>query len=193
MATTPTIKLTVEEYLEFERASETRHEYLDGEVFAMVRATPKHTLICGATYASLFNQTEDRPCFVYQSDMRVKVSETGLYTYPDIAVLCDEPQFEDGVQDTLLNPAVIIEVLSPSTELYDRGRKFQHYRTITTLQEYVLIAQDSVRVERYSRQADNQWLLADITDLQATVELVSIDCALRLASIYKKVDMQAKD
>jgi Uma2 family endonuclease len=178
---------TVEEYLAFERSSETRHEFLDGEVFAMAGASSRHSLIVGALYASLFVQTEARECFVYQSDMRVQVSASGLYTYPDIVALCDTPIFDDRVQDTLLNPSVVIEVLSPSTEAYDRGRKFLHYKSIPTLEAYVLVTQDAPRVEIYLRQPDNTWVYADFTALDDLVSLPPIDCKVSLRRIYTKV------
>lgn len=122
--------------------------------------------------------------------MRVKIGSNALYIYPDISVVCGEPEFEDDFVDTLLNPTVIIEVLSPSTELYDRGRKFQHYRTLTSLQEYVLIAQDSYRVEHFIRQPNDEWLLSDAVTLDATIQLPSIQCQLALSDVYEKVTFE---
>lgn len=119
--------------------------------------------------------------------MRVKVSPTGLYTYPDVAALCGEVQLEDVHQDALLNPGAIIEVLSPSTEAYDRGAKFAHYRALTCLQEYVLIARDTPRVELYERQPDHRWLLTAVEGLEATVMVPSITCILKLAEVYERV------
>jgi Uma2 family endonuclease len=188
MSTTPKQSWTVESYLEFERASDVRHEYLNGDVFEMVGATAKHNLITGSTLASLYTQTRSRPCFVYPSDMRVKISDT-VYTYPDISVVFGTPEYEDTQADTLLNPTLIIEVLSPSTERYDRGDKFQHYRTLDSLQEYVLISMSSYRIERYLRQSDGQWLLTDAVGLEAALELPSIGCALRLGDVYEKAGM----
>jgi len=121
--------------------------------------------------------------------MRVKISPTGLYTYPDITVVCSEAQFEDTQQDTLLNPTLIVEVLSESTEAYDRGGKFAHYRKLTSLMEYVLIAQTKPHVEHYVRQPDNRWLLAEADSLHQTLHLPSIDCHLVLAEVYDKVDI----
>src|SRR5687768_7892266 len=146
MSTAPKQKWTPESYLEFERASDERHEYLNGEVFLLAGASNNHNLVQGNTYATLHSQLRKHPCLVYPSDMRLKVSQTGLYTYPDIMVVCGTPQLEDKHQDILLNPTLIVEVLSPSTERFDRGKKFQHYREIESLQEYVLIAQDTFRV-----------------------------------------------
>jgi len=187
MAIAPKKKWTVEEYLEFERSNEGRHEFLDGEVFAMAGATSRHGLICGSIYSSLFTQTEDRNCFVYQSDMRVKVSASGLYTYPDIVALRGEQQFEDAVQDSVLNPSTIIEVLSPSTERYDRGKKFQYYQSVKSLQEYLLVSQDSPRLELYSRHTGGRWIYSDFVEMNASLELPSIGCTLSLANVYRKV------
>lgn len=180
--------MTVEEYLAFERASEQKHEYLNGEIFLMSGASPNHNVIQINVAAALHTQLRKRPCTIYGSDQRVRVSDIGLYTYPDFSVTCEPPQFEDS--DTLLNPTLIIEVLSPSTESYDRGRKFQHYRALASLQEYVLIAQDSAHVERYRRQPNDEWLLADATGLDTSIELSSIGCTLALADVYEKVTFE---
>src|SRR5215211_3382177 len=144
--------LTPEEYLAVERRSEVRSEYLAGEVFAMVGASKRHNLIVSNLIRVLGNQLLDRPCNVYPSDMRVKVSRIGKYTYPDVVVACEEEEFDDEERDTLLNPLVIIEVLSESTEAYDRGRKFEHYQYIESLTEYLLVSQEPYRVEQYVRQ-----------------------------------------
>ena len=193
MGITPKTRLTVEEYLELERTSETRHEYLDGEVFEMVGARENHTLIIGNLVAVLHPQLRRPLCRLYQIDMRVKVSATGLYPYPDVVVRCGTPEFEGSGRATLLNPTLIIEVLTPSTEAYDRGDKFRHYRAIPTLQEYVLISQNNPRIERYLRQNDNTWLFTDATGLDAELELPSIGCTLPLARVYKQVDFEAQD
>jgi Uma2 family endonuclease len=129
-----------EEYLAFERKSPIKHEFCDGSIFAMARANRWHNLITGNLYRTVSAQFLDRPCEAYISDMRVLVSATGLYTYPDIVAVCDERRFEDSEVDTLLNPNLIVEVLSPSTETYDRGKKFAHYRRLESLGEYVMVA-----------------------------------------------------
>jgi Uma2 family endonuclease len=152
MSAIPDHTLTAAEYLTYERASPVRHEFLDGKLYAMAGASLAHNLIAGNTLASLHGQLRGKPGTIYPSDMRLKIVRTGLYTYPDISIVCGEPQLEDQHGDTLLNPIVLIEVLSPSTETYDRGKKFQHYRTLSSLREYLLIAQDSYRVEHYIRQ-----------------------------------------
>jgi Uma2 family endonuclease len=187
MSTAPKQTWTPETYLEFERASEERHEYLDGEVFLLAGASNNHDLIQANTLATLHAQLRQHPCFVYPSDMRLKVSLTGLYTYPDISVVCGTPLIEDKHQDTLLNPTLIVEVLSPSTERYDRGKKFQHYRALESLQEYILISQGTYRIERYLRQSDGQWLLSDASGEDATLGLHSISAILLLADVYEKV------
>ena len=178
--------VTPEEYLLLERASEEKHEYFRGEIFAMTGASENHNIVVGSTYAALYIQLRKRPCQIYPSDMRVRIPSTGLYTYPDISIVCGIPEFEDDVLDTLLNPTVIIEVLSSSTEQYDRGKKFQHYRTIESLREYILIAQDSYRIEHFERK-DNQWILTDAKTLSSVLDLRSIDCSLALGDVYEKV------
>ncbi len=187
------MRMTEAEYLAFERASDIRHEYLDGHVYAMTGASRAHNLISTYTAASLINQLRGRPCEVYASDMRVRVSATGLYTYPDVTVVCGNPQFADSALDTLLNPVLVIEVLSPSTESYDRGKKFQHYRQLESLREYVLISQDSPRVERFLRQDDGTWLLTDAAGLDASLELASVACTLALAEVYEKVTFESEE
>ena len=139
----------------------------------------------------LGNRLRGRACRVLPSDMRVKVSPTGLYTYPDVVVVCDQPQFADEQRDTLLNPTLIVEVLSESTKDYDRGEKFEHYRMLPSLSEYVLIAQDKYHVEHFVRQPDNRWLLSETNLLEDTIHLSSIACDLALAEVYDKVEMPA--
>ncbi len=180
--------MTETEYLEFERANEHKHEYISGEVFAMSGASEAHSLICTSTSFTLYGQLRGRSCKVYPSDMRAKVKATGLYTYPDISIVCGEAQFTDDTFDTLINSTVLIEVLSPSTERYDRGQKFQHYREIASLREYILIAQDSPRIERFLCKDDGKWELSDSKGLAATIELPSIGCTLALAEVYEQVD-----
>ena len=181
--------LTPAEYLAFERKSKTKHEYFTGNIYTMVGASERHNLIVANVVIEVGVQLRKRPCRVYPSDMRVKISETGLYTYPDVTVVCGRPQFDDDQSDILLNPTVIFEVLSKSTEGYDRGKKFQHYRTIDTVTEYLVIAQDSYHVEHYVRQIDGHWLLSEATHLQQTVHLPTINCDLTLADVYDKVEL----
>jgi Uma2 family endonuclease len=182
---------TPQEYLAIERSSQQKNEYLNGEIFAMGGASERHNLIAGNVFASLHAQLRGQPCKVYSSDMRVKITMTGLYTYPDIVALCGEARFDDERRDTLLNPNVIIEVLSKSTEGYDRGEKFAHYRRIETLTEYILISQDRHRIEHYVRQQDNQWLMSEVSEIGGSLELPSIKCRLKLTEIYDKVEPDA--
>lgn len=180
--------LTPEEYLALERQAETKSEYLRGEVFAMSGASRQHVTIMVNTIACLVTRLKGRPCTVYGSDLRVKVAASGLYTYPDVVVVCGKAQFEDRHQDTLLNPTVIMEILSPSTESYDRGAKFAHYRLLDSLSDYLLIAQASATVEHYARQPDGKWLLSTFEGLQAVVPLPSIGVELPLADLYDKIE-----
>ncbi|MCL4246909.1 MAG: Uma2 family endonuclease [Anaerolineae bacterium] len=179
-------KWTVDEYLAFERESEIRHEFLDGEVFAMAGAEPAHVDIRTNTQTSLVLQLRGRPCKVNDQDMRVKTA-SGLYTYPDISVVCGERQFNDDKPRTLLNPMVIVEVLSPSTESYDRGDKFHHYRSIPTFQEYVLISSTRQQIEHWARQADDSWRITVLDSADGALELTSIGCKLTLADVYVDV------
>ena len=180
---------TPEEYLALERQAQCKSEYYAGEIFAMAGASRWHNLIVTNVLRDLSLQLKGRPCTTYLSDMRVKVSPTGLYTYPDVTVVCGEAQFEDNQQDTLLNPTLIVEVFSESTEAYDRGGKFAHYRKLTSLMEYVLITQTKPHIEHYLRQPDNRWLLSEADSLHDTIHLPSIDCRLVLAEVYDKVDI----
>ena len=186
----PARYVTPEEYLERERRAETKSEYFDGQVFALAGASANHNRIVVNLIALLRLQLRNKPCEPFASDMRVKVEATGLYTYPDVVVVCGEPQFEDEHRDTLLNPVVIIEVLSPSTEAYDRGKKFAHYRRIPSLQEYLLVAQDGMRVERFQRQEKDRWILTEYAQPEEVVVLDAIGCTLRVEEIYERVEWE---
>ena len=183
----PNRRLSAEEYLALERRSEEKHEYLDGEMFAMGGASRRHNLIALQTAAALLSQLRGRSCEVYMGDMRIRVDATGLYTYPDVVVVCGEPQLAASDLDTLLNPISIVEVLSPSTEGYDRGKKFAHYRTIESLAEVVFISQERVEVERFSRQPDGDWILHAANQLEDRLALSAIGCEISLATIYERV------
>jgi Uma2 family endonuclease len=185
-------RCTPEHYLALERQARHRSEYVNGSILAMAGASRQHNLITGNVFGELRAQLRGRPCEAYINDMRVKVSATGLYTYPDVAALCDEPHFEDSHVDTLLNPSVIVEVLSESTEAYDRGEKFAHYRRLESLRDYVLIAQNKVRVEHYVRQGD-QWVLSEADALSSTVHLSSIGCTIVLRDIYERVEFPSNE
>jgi Uma2 family endonuclease len=179
-------RYTPAQYLALERKSPIKHEYHDGEMFAMAGASREHNLITLNLGREISAQLLDRPCEAYASEMRVLVSATGLYTYPDVVAVCGEPRFEDSEVDTLLNPTVIIEVLSSSTEAYDRGKKFAHYRRLESLQEYVLVAQDEVHVERYTREGE-KWVLTELSRLEDHLQLASIGCEVALSAIYAKI------
>lgn len=179
--------ITPEEYLALERKAEYKSEYLHGEVFAMTGASRKHNLIAVNIVSSLESQLRSKPCELYVSEMRVKVTSSGLYTYPDVAVVCGEPKFEDDYLDTLQNPTLLIEILSKSTERYDRIAKSDYYRTLDSLAEHLLVAQEEYRIEQYTRQPDGHWILTETSSLAGVVELPSIDCSLSLIDVYNKV------
>jgi len=177
---------TAEDYLTLERRAFYKSEFHNGQIYAMTGASREHNLVSGNIYRELSLQLKKRTCEAYSNDMRVKAAEANSYHYPDIAVVCGTPQFEDSHVDTLLNPTLLIEVLSPSTEAYDRGGKFAHYRKIATLREYLLVSQDQPSIERYARQGD-VWILTEAVGLEASVPLESIDCVLSLREVYDKV------
>lgn len=191
MASQPKTFYTPEEYLALERSCETKHEYYNGEIFAMGGASKQHVLIVTNLVGELHSKLKEGRCTVYSADLRVQVAPTGLYTYPDVIVLCDAPRFSDEQKDTLLNPALIIEVLSESTKDYDRGGKFEQYRTIESFVEYLLIAQDRPHVEHHTRQPDGSWILFETNSLEDTIQLKSVPCSLRIADIYAKIDFGA--
>lgn len=189
MSTLAKTLLTPEQYLEIERKAEFRSEYYQGEMFAMAGGTGTHTELSDNLIALLLQKLRGGPCRAWSQNMRVQVSATGLYAYPDVVVGCRERKFVDASRDTLLNPVLIIEVLSDSTEAYDRGKKFTHYRTLESLQEYVLVSQDRVQVERYKRQPGDEWLLTAVSRLEDTIHLDSVGCHLLLSDIYEEVSI----
>ncbi len=190
MTAQPEPHISEEAYLESERSSTIKHEFFHGRIYAMTGAKESHHLIAANTLASLHSQLRQKPCRVYPSDMRIKVLHTGLNTYPDIVVICGQPQFTDEVRDTIVNPTVIVEVLSSSTERYDRGMKFQNYRTIDTLQDYILISQDHHHIECYTRKESGLWLLQDVDGIEEKIPIQSIECTLHLEDIYEKVELE---
>ncbi len=191
MSTQPKTFVTAQDYLEIERKAERKSEYFAGGMFAMARGKEAHNLLVINMAGELRDQLRRRPCRVYANDMRVRVSPGGLYTYPDVISVCGTPQFLDEERDTLLNPRLVVEVLSPSTEGYDRGRKFELYRSLESLREYVLVASDRVRVDVHSRQSDGRWLLTSASDLQDSVELQALECRISLDALYEKVELGA--
>ncbi|HEV8160002.1 MAG TPA: Uma2 family endonuclease [Pyrinomonadaceae bacterium] len=184
----PKRKLTPEEYLEIERKAEYKSEYFDGEIYAMAGAKRRHNVIAWNVGGELRQHLKGKNCEAYPADMRVFVPQTGLYTYPDLVVVCGEPKFQDDTFDTLLNPILIVEVLSDTTENYDRGKKFQHYRSIESLHEYVLVSQDEARIEKYVKRSDGFWLLSEAVGLDLEIEFASIECRISLAEVYDKID-----
>lgn len=177
---------TAEEYLALERAAPCKSEFHDGQIFAMTGASREHNLISVNLAGELRRQLKGRPCEAYVNDLRVKVSASGDYCYPDVIVVCGSPQFEDDQFDTLLNPTVLIEVLSPSTEAYDRGDKFLAYRRLDSLREYLLVSQDKAHIDHYVREGEH-WVLYDAHGLEASLHLESIDCVLELREVYDRV------
>lgn len=177
---------TAEEYIALERSATIKSEFHDGQIYAMTGASRAHSLITLNIGGELRSQLKNRPCEAYLTDMRVKAAEARSYHYPDIAVVCGKPEFEDSHVDTLLNPTLLIEVLSPSTEAYDRGGKFAHYRKVESLREYLLVMQDQASIERYVRQGE-VWMLTETLGLEASVALESINCVLSLREVYHKV------
>lgn len=186
MASDPQQRLTIEEYLAFERSSETRHDYFEGEIFDMAGTSRRHSLISGNIFREIGNQIRGRrTCEVHSESLRVRTPKD-LFTYPDVVVVCGEPKFADSEFDTLLNPTVIVEVLSPSTAGYDRNTKSLAYRAIPSVTEYVLVAQERIFVEHLVRQPEG-WFLRELTSLEQILELRSIDCRLPLRDIYERV------
>ena len=187
MVAQPIGTMTEEEYLAFDRASDVKHEFFDGHVYAMAGASIAHGRIVNNTTVSLSVQFGDGPCEAITNDLRVRVAATRLNTFPDIVVLCHEPQITDDRKDTVTNPTLIIEVLSSSTEAHDRGEKWLHYQQIASLREYVLIAQAAPVIEQVVRQDDGTWRYMATIGLDSAVTFASIDCTLPLAEVYRRV------
>ena len=180
-------RLSEAEYLRRERRAEIKSEYFGGEVFAMAGGTRAHSLIAMNLGGELRSLLKDTDCVAYNTDLRVKVEATGLVTYPDISIVCGQQRFLDEQQDTLLNPTVLLEVLSDSTEAYDRGKKFEHYRQIATCHEYLLVSQKEPHIEQFIRQPNGEWILKEAAGLSGEVRLQSLGIILRLAEVFAKV------
>lgn len=187
MSVQPHRRYSLQEYLDLERTSDEKHEFLDGEIFAMGGASFAHAVIAGNVASLLHGQLRGKPCRVVSADARVKITLIGLYTYPDIVVVCGEPVLEQP-GDTLTNPILLIEVLSDSTEKKDRGWKFEQYRHIGSMTDYLLVAQDTPRIEHYARQPSDRWIYVSETRMDGVVEIVSIGCCLPLVEVYEKID-----
>ena len=185
MATQPVPRLTEEEYLAFDRAADYKSEFVDGEMYAMSGGRLRHADLAVSIAAELWLQLKGRKCRVFNSDARVRASEGQAYFYPDISVVCGEPKTHANSNDTLINPTVIVEVLSPSTSDYDHGKKFACYREIPTLQNYVLVHTDDILIEQFTRQPNGDWLLSEHRGIEGSLAISSIDCSLSLRSIYE--------
>ena len=184
MATVPTPRITEEEYLRLERAAETKSEFVAGEIFAMSGGTRAHSLLAIRWIRLLEDRLLGRNCSVFNSDLRIRTSRTGSYVYPDVSVVCEEPQANRNTEDLLTNPTVVIEVLSPSNKKYDRGRKFELYREIPSLRDYLLVHSDAVLVEQHSRQPEN-WLFREYSGVDSSIHIESIDCTVALEDVYR--------
>jgi len=184
--------LTPDQYLERERNAEEKHEFLDGRIYAMSGGSPAHSTITVNLTAEVRAKLKGKPCQAFSNDMKVSAESGRLYAYPDLSVVCGTPRFQDEHGDVLRNPRAIFEILLPSTEAYDRGRKFERYQQIASLTDYVLIAQDRPRIEHYARQPDNRWILTIVTELPSSLMIASVGCELMLAEIYDRVEFAAE-
>jgi Uma2 family endonuclease len=178
-------KYTIEEYLEMEKDAVEKHEYYQGEIFAMSGSKFQHVLVSGNLYGNLFSKLKGKPCQPVGSDMRVHIPKNTLFTYPDISIFCGKPEFLNDDEWNLLNPTVIIEVLSPSTKTYDRGDKFKLYRDIVSLQEYILVDPETISIESFFINAEGQWQLKEHKEINETLFIGSIDVSLPLETIYE--------
>jgi Uma2 family endonuclease len=190
MSLQPKPHYSFDDWLAAERESiESKSEYIDGEVFAMTGASEAHNLIVANVIRELGVQMKGRPCRVYPSDLKLQIEASNEGRYPDLMALCGDRRFYDGRRDTILNPGLIVEVLSPSTEAYVRGKKTDAYRGVPSLKDLLLLSQHAIRAELYTRTEDGRWLLADFRDLSDSIPLSSVGCTLSLAEAYDKVDL----
>lgn len=181
-------RLTESEYLALERAATFKSEYFDGEMFAMAGGSPKHSLITANLIGELRTKLKGGPSKPFTSDLRLKVEASGLITYPDVSVVCGPLQFASGTDDTVVNPTLLIEVLSDSTEAYDRGEKFQHYRQIPSLKEYLLVSQRLARIEQYGRRPNAEWALRVAEGKDAKLALPALEITIELNEVFAGVD-----
>ncbi|MDT5060788.1 MAG: hypothetical protein QOH63_1247 [Acidobacteriota bacterium] len=186
MSSLPSYLLSPEEYLAIERQAEYKSEYLDGVMYAMAGGSERHNLIAANIIISVGLQLRNRPCRVYPSDLKVRIPNSTRFFYPDVSVVCGDTKFADDERDVILNPVLIVAVLSDSTAAYDRGKKFLSYQEIESLQEYLLIAQDEFLVEHFVRQDDDSWLYTKANNLEEIITLPSIECELALRDVYDK-------
>jgi Uma2 family endonuclease len=183
-------RISPAEYLARERKAEFKSEFFDGEIFAMAGGSPTHSLIAANFVGEARQSLNGTPCVVYNSDLRIKNQATGLYTYPDASIVCGDLEFDDEIKDTVTNPTVIVEVLSDSTEKYDRGRKSSHYRQIPSVREIILISQDEAHVERFVRRPEGGWLLLEEQDLAGLFELSSLNVTIKMSDLYRHVKFE---
>jgi Uma2 family endonuclease len=186
-------RLTLPDYDARERRNDFRSEFYNGQMFAMAGGSAVHSLIKTNAARELSSALKGKPCTAYDSDLRILIEATGLYTYPDLSIICGEIQFDGKLSNTAVNPTLLLEVLSESTEAYDRGKKFDHCRQIPTLREYVLVAQDRPHLERFQRNADDTWTLTVVSGLDRSITFPSVGVIVALAEIYHKVQFPAQD
>jgi Uma2 family endonuclease len=182
------LRLSEAEYLAIERAAPSRSEFFGGEMFAMAGGSPMHSLISANLIGELRTRLKGRPCRPFTSDLRLKVEATGLFTYPDVSVICGPMQFAAGTDDTVINPTLVIEVLSDSTEAYDRGEKFQHYRQMPSLMEYVLVSQRLPRMEQFLRRPNEEWAMRTTEGKDASISIPSLEITLELNEVFDGVE-----
>lgn len=181
-------KYTPEEYLALEVKAAHKSEFYDGEIFAMAGGSESHTLISGNIHAELRGRLRQRPCRAYNSEMKILVKANGLYTYPDASVVCGKPDFPEGRTDMITNPVLIVEVLSDSTEEYDRSGKFRLYRTLGSLREYLLIEQNAASLQYYRKLEDGKWLIEEVAGMDAVLKLAHLEVEIPLSEIYDRVE-----
>jgi Uma2 family endonuclease len=192
MAIPKTVRqLTETEYLAIERAAAFKSEFFDGEVFAMAGGSPMHSLIATNLASEVRTHLKGRPCVPFNSDLRLKIVASGLYTYPDLSVVCGPLEFADEQEDTITNPTLLAEVLSDSTEGYDRGKKFEHYRQLPALREYLLVSQKEPRIEQFVRGDDGEWRLREAAGLEGQIQVPSLQISLSLAEVFANVKFEA--
>jgi Uma2 family endonuclease len=189
MSTASQRKFTVAEYLAREEQSEIKHEFYQGEIFAMAGGSLRHARLAATLIRLLGNKLQGKPCQPLGSDMRVSVAKLDFYAYPDTSVLCGEPQFDPSDRNTITNPTIIVEVLSPSTERYDRTIKFAFFRKMASLKQYVLVSQEEARIEAFHKDSEGGWQFTDAVGLEATIQFPPIQCELALSEIYQGVEL----
>jgi Uma2 family endonuclease len=188
MSAVPKKSYTLDEYLALERVAPYKSEYYHGQIFAMSGGSPRHNTISGNTFAGLRGRLRGTPCRPYNSDQRIRIPANGLSTYPDVSVVCGELQLDTQDRDAIVNPRVILEVISQSTERYDRGKKFDLYRQLDALREYILISQEEPQVECFARRDDGNWLLTVFKRVETELRFTTLDCVLPLSEIYEDVE-----